>query len=138
MSLLQHLGGDQSEIAGVGAGLGAAFAPIDEAEGVLGVPGHGEGVDKGGGEDGLLEAVAAALAVEGRQDEAEGGEVVAGVAEDVQVFPEHGPLLRRRLAPLHPGEQAAEHAHLRLSVVSCHFSFSFSFLCSLLCFRQMF
>lgn len=120
MPALQYLGGDEGEVSGIGTGLGAAFAPIDEAEGVVGVAGHAEGVDEAGGEHGLLEAVGSALAIEAGEEEADGGEIVAGVAECVKELAELGALLGRRLAPLHPREEAAEHAQLRLR----HFHFS--------------
>lgn len=110
----RHLGGNEGEIAGGGAGGGAALAPIEEAEGVGGVAGDAEGVDEGGGEDGLLEAVGAALAVEVREKEADGGEEVVVGAEGVEELAELGALLRRRLAPLCPREEAAEHAQLGL------------------------
>ncbi|KAH1041701.1 hypothetical protein GLYMA_09G060000v4 [Glycine max] len=44
---------------------------------VGGVAGDAEGVDEGGGEDGLLEAVGGALAVEVWEKEADGGEEIA-------------------------------------------------------------
>lgn len=68
MPPLQHLGGDEGEVARVAAA--AAAAPVGEADGVGGVLGDAERFDEGGGEGGLLEAVGAALAVEGREDEA--------------------------------------------------------------------
>lgn len=77
------LGGDEGEVSDIGAGVGATLAPIDEAESVGGVAGHAEGVDEAGGEDGLLEAVGAALSVEIRNDKADGAEVVDGMAESV-------------------------------------------------------
>lgn len=86
----------------------------------MGVAGHAEGVDEAGGEHGLLEAVGSALAIEAGEEEADGGEIVAGVAECVKELAELGALLGRRLAPLHPREEAAEHAQLRLR----HFHFS--------------
>lgn len=110
---LTDLGSNQGEIAGVRAGLGcAALAPIEEAQGVLGVPGHADGVDEAGGEDGLLEAVGAALAVEGGEEEPDGVEVIARFAEVVEELSELGALLGRRFAPLHPVEQAAHDAEL--------------------------
>lgn len=112
MPTLQHLGSDKSEIASIGAGLGASAAPVEEAEGVLGVPGHAEGVDEAGGEDGLLEAVGAALAVERGEDQADGAEVVAGLAEGVEELAELGALLGGGLALLHPVEEADEDAEL--------------------------
>lgn len=57
MPTLQNLGGDEGEVSSIGAGLGAAFPPIEEAEGVIGIAGHAEGVDEASGEYGLFEAV---------------------------------------------------------------------------------
>jgi hypothetical protein len=116
----KDLGGDERKVSGIGAGLGAAFAPIDEAEGVVGVAGHAEGVDEAGGEHRLLEAVGAALAIEAGEEEADGAEIVAGMTEGVEELAELGALHGGRLAPLHPREEAAEHAELRLR----HFHFS--------------
>lgn len=109
-----HLRGNKSEIAGVGTGFGTAFPPIDEAKSVLGIPRHAEGVDERGSEDGLLEAVRTSLAVNTGKDEADWTEVVGVFAEIVEEFAEFGPLLRRRFAPQHPVEEAAEDAELRL------------------------
>lgn len=78
----------------------------------MGVPGHADGVDEAGGEDGLLEAVGAALAVEGGEEEPDGVEVIARFAEVVEELSELGALLGRRFAPLHPVEQAAHDAEL--------------------------
>lgn len=63
-SKTQYLGGDKGEIARIGPGLGASEAPNEEADSVLGVAGHAESVDGAGGDDGLLEAACAGLAIE--------------------------------------------------------------------------
>lgn len=116
----KDLGGDEGEVSGIGTGLGSAFAPIDEAEGVVGVARHAEGVDEAGGKHRLLEAVGAALTIEAGEEEADGGEIVAWIAEGVKELAELGALLGRRLAPLHPREEAAKHAELGLR--HSHFS----------------
>ena len=84
--------------------MGASFAPIEKAEGVLRVTRHAEGVDETGGENGLLEAIGTALAVQVGEHEADCCEVIAGIAEAVQEFAELRALLRQRLTPLHPSE----------------------------------
>jgi len=108
------LGGDEGEISGCSAGGGATLTPVDESEGIGGVTGDAEGVDERGGENGLLEAVGATLAIEVGENEANGREEVAVNAEGVEELAELGALLRRRLAPLRPREEAAQHAEFGL------------------------
>lgn len=63
----------------------------------------------------LAEAIGAALAVEAGQDEADGGEVIVaalGAAEGVEELAKFGALNGRRLALLHPVEQAHHHTEL--------------------------
>ncbi|KAL6977869.1 hypothetical protein U1Q18_026652 [Sarracenia purpurea var. burkii] len=109
------LGGDEGKVACIGAGSGAALPPIEEAEGVLGLPRHAEGVDEAGRKHRFLEPVGSALAVDGREDQPDGAEVVPGIAVGVEELPELGALLRRRFAPLNPVEEAAHHAELRFA-----------------------
>ena len=71
------LGGDEGEVAGIGAGPGAALALVEEATSVFGLARHAEGADEAGGEHRLLEAVRAALSVKGRQELPYGAEEVA-------------------------------------------------------------
>ncbi|KAH6782113.1 plant/protein [Perilla frutescens var. frutescens] len=81
-----------------------------------GVARYAEGVDEGGGEDVLMEAIGAALAIEAGQNEADGGEVVGavlGAVEGVEKLAEFGALDGRRLALLHPVEHAHHHIELR-------------------------
>lgn len=108
------LGGDEGKISCCSAGGSATLTPIDESEGIGGVTGDAEGVDEGGGENGLLEAIGAALTIEVGENEANGGEEVAVNAEGVEELTELGALLRRRLAPLRPREEAAQHAEFGL------------------------
>lgn len=109
-SKTQYLSGNESKIASIGTGLGASAAPVEEAESVLRVPGHAESVDKAGGEDGLLEAIGAAFAIERGKDQADGAEVIAGLAEGVEELAELGALLSGGLALLRPVEEADEDA----------------------------
>lgn len=73
----------------------------------MGVAGHAEGIDEAGGEHGLFEAVCASLAVKAGEDEADGAEIISGIAESIEELAELGTLFGRRLAPLHPREEAA-------------------------------
>lgn len=88
----RYLRRHKGEVPGIGAGLGATLAPINQAESVLGVSGDAKGVDEAGGKHGLLEAVGAALAVEAGKNEANGAEVIGGFAEIVEKFAEFGAL----------------------------------------------
>lgn len=83
----------KSEVSSISAGSGATLAPVDESEGVEGVLGEAERIDKGCGEGGFLEAVGAALAVEAGEDEADGAEVLAAGVNPIQERPEPLPLL---------------------------------------------
>lgn len=87
-----NLSGNEGEIAGIGTGFGAAFAPIDEANSVVGVSGHAEGVNEAGGEHGLLKAVATALAIEAWKKQTNCVEVIGGFAEIVKKFAKFGAL----------------------------------------------
>lgn len=80
----------------------------------MGVPGHAEGVDEGGGKNRLLEAVGAPLAIEDGEDEPHGAEVVGGFAEVVEELAELGALFGGGFASEHPVEEAAEDAELGL------------------------
>lgn len=114
------LGGNEREVSCEGTGLRAALAPVEEALGISGVARYAEGVDEGGGQDVLAEAIGAALTVEAGQDEADGGEVVVsalGAAEGVEELAKFGALNGRRLALLHPVEQA--HHHTELCIRHC-------------------
>lgn len=116
MYLNNYLGGDEGEVSGIGAGGGAALAPVEEAESVRGVSGDAEGVDQTGGEHGLFEAVGSTLAVEGGEDEADSAEVVAGGVDEIDELAEMPSLRERTLAPQHRFEHAAEDAESHRSV----------------------
>jgi len=72
--------------------------PIDESEDIGGVTGDAEGVDEGGGEDRLLEAVRVVLAIEV-------GEYETNSWEEGEELLKLGALLRCRLALLHHGKR---------------------------------
>jgi hypothetical protein len=116
-AVLMYLSCDKREVASVTAT--PAAAPVDEPDGVGGVLGDAQGVDKHGGEGGFLEPVGAALAVEPREDEAQRAEVViptaAGDVGAVEESAEAGALLRRPLVARHGLEHRHQEAepHLR-------------------------
>lgn len=107
-----HFSRDHGKISSIGAGFSTPFSPVDEAKGVLGLPGHAEGVNEASGEHGLLEAVGAPLAVEVGEDQSYGAELVAVYAKGVEEYAELGTLLGGGSAPLNPCEEAAQNTEL--------------------------
>lgn len=101
----EYLSSNESKVSRISTGLGAGFAPVDETHGVLGVPGHAEGIDEAGGEYRLLKTVGPPLSIERRKDKANGSKVVDGFAESVEELPEFGALLGGGFALLNPVEQ---------------------------------